>query len=392
MTSTLNAMSRGPGQVAGLAPSAGEVRTARRGRILAFAIYGIPLLLLMIGMYVRLFASADRLDLGFFGYVFPLIVVAVLASLLWALVVEPYSRGNSLGDHLQAQQAVDAETVDLDLELLDQGREAVREGRRQADLARTALLSADEELVEMADLGHRGLQIAHAALGVPSVTAIRPENLITPTFLQRDRIARAVEAELARTERDAVDLEQSTLPALEELDSPHLVYAVAPSVEPDLGFVVPTSIASYPESTLSLTEADDDAPTRRGPGWKFVTAGVVLVALAVAGGVLYGKSTATAAATAAEPYVVVAGDVGAGIRGTDRRGRLQLPGKDIGRYARPVVMQHPDHRPHRGQGAVRSRHRGQGRGRCAQGGHRPPASGREAFGQADPRRRKSRSE
>ena len=38
---------------------------------------------------------------------------------------------------------------------------------------------------------------------------------------------------------------------------------------------------------------------RRGPGWKSVTAGVVLVALAVAGGVLYGKNTATADTTAA---------------------------------------------------------------------------------------------
>src|SRR4051794_5205882 len=149
----------------------------------------------------------------------------------------------------------------------------------------------------MADLGHRGLQIAQAALGVPSVTAIRPENLNTPTFLQRDRIAGAVGTELARTERDAVDLERSSLPALEQLDSPHLVYAVPPAVEPHLGFVVPTSIASYPESTLALTEADDAAPARRRPGWKSVTTGVVLVALAVAGGALYRKTSATADTT-----------------------------------------------------------------------------------------------
>ena len=50
----------------------------------------------------RLFSSAERLDLGIFTYVFPLIVVAVLAALLWALVVEPYSRGNALGDHLRS--------------------------------------------------------------------------------------------------------------------------------------------------------------------------------------------------------------------------------------------------------------------------------------------------
>ena len=46
-------------RVAGLAPSAERVRRPKRARSLALAIYGIPLVLLMIGMYLRLFSGLD---------------------------------------------------------------------------------------------------------------------------------------------------------------------------------------------------------------------------------------------------------------------------------------------------------------------------------------------
>ena len=138
MNMSMNQQARMPGQVAGLAPSAAQVNRARRSQWLALAIYGIPLILLMIGLYLRLFSSAGRLPLpGFFGtvfgYLFPFIAVSVLAALLWALVVEPYSRGNTLGDHLRSQEQVDAETVRIDEELLADGREsalAAKEARR----------------------------------------------------------------------------------------------------------------------------------------------------------------------------------------------------------------------------------------------------------------------
>ena len=69
------------------------------------------------------------MGLGLFGYVFPLIVVAVLAALLWALVVEPYSRGNALGDHLRSQEAVDRDTTERDEELLVAGGKPRRRRR-----------------------------------------------------------------------------------------------------------------------------------------------------------------------------------------------------------------------------------------------------------------------
>ncbi len=285
-----------PGQIAGLAPSEAEVRSARRGRLVASTIYGIPLVLLMIGMYVRLFASADRLDLGLFGYIFPLVVVVVLPALLWALVVEPYSRGNSLGDHLREQKAVDAETVEQDLELLERGREDVHEARRQFDIAKTALLSADEEISDMAELGHRGLLIAHATLGVSTLSEVRRDNVNAHSYPQRDRIATAIEVALARTEQDAVGLEQLGLPALEELDSPHLVYLEPPSLEPNLDFVRPTSLASYPPSTLAAPVEEGAEPKRAGLGWKSVTAALVLIAAVAVGGVVYGEHTASNAA------------------------------------------------------------------------------------------------
>ena len=212
MNESMNQQSRMPGQVAGLAPSAAQVNRARRSQWLALAIYGIPLILLMIGLYLRLFASAERLVLPglfgtVFGYLFPLIVVSVLAALLWALLVEPYSRGNTLGDHLRSQEQVDAETVRIDEELLVNGREYASEAKKHAEAARTALISADEQVADMAEVGHRGLQIAHAALGVGTIGGVRAENMIAQAFPQRQRIEQAVAEEIGRSENSAKALE-----------------------------------------------------------------------------------------------------------------------------------------------------------------------------------------
>jgi hypothetical protein len=273
-----------PGQVAGLAPSADQVRRARRAQWLALAIYGVPLVLLMAGLYLRMFASTERLlDLGVFGYVFPLIVVTVLASLLWALVVEPYSRGNALGDHLHSQLAVDAETVELDEQFVNDGREAAQEALRHAEAARAALMSADQEFTELAEIGHRALQIAHAALGVPTVGVVRPENLIHQPFPHRDRIGRAVQQQEARTADASARLEQPSLTPIEAADSPHSVYETPPAVVPDLAFVAPETLAPYADSTLGFEVGSE--PPRRGR--RALLASAVVLAVLVAGAAWY---------------------------------------------------------------------------------------------------------
>lgn len=288
-----------PRQVAGLAPSADQVRRARRAQWLALVIYGVPLLLLMGGLYLRMFASAGRLlDLGAFGYVFPLIVVTVLASLLWALVVEPYSRGNALGDHLRSQLAVDAESVALDEGYLKEGREAAQDARRHAEAAQTALLSADQEFAELAEIGHRGLQIAHAALGVPTVGAVRAENMISQPFPHRDRVGHSVQAQQTRAEQDLARLEQPVLAPIEAADSPHTVYAAPPAVVPDLAFVAPETLAPYADSTLGFDDIDEDEPPRRGRRALLASAAVAVVLAAAAGWYLLAQPDPVAAATA----------------------------------------------------------------------------------------------
>ena len=324
-----------PGQVAGLAPSEAEVRRGRHGRITAFVIYGIPLILLMVGMYVRLFTSADRLGLGMFTYVFPLIVVAVLAALLWALVVEPYSRGNALGVHLNGQEDVDQETVEMDREILERGRTAAVDARRNADLARSALVSADGDVEQMKELGHRGLQIAHAALGVPEVGTVREVNLRAETFPHRDRIAATVSAESARTSVAAAELETYNLPPLVAIDSPHLVYEVPADREPDLGFVVPTSIASYPESTLLDPEAAGREPVEGKPRrWVAVAVGAALVLAAAVGGVWWGSYQAAASPSAGATDTTnnaTSTRTAASTASTTRTGTIKTSGLVVGR-------------------------------------------------------------
>ena len=290
------AAQRPAGQLAGRAPAAATVRRARWARGIAMAIYGIPLILLMLGMYVRLFGSAERLELGLFKYVFPLIVVAVLAALLWALVVEPYSRGNALGDHLRSQQEVDRETDQRDVDLRDEGLAAAQAGRRHADAARSALMSVDEEFAEVAEQGHRAMQIASVVLGVDDLGAVRETNLTDQAFPHRDRIERAVGAELRRLEQAAEALERCQLPSHEIHDSPHMVYADPPSVLPDIAFVPPATMPSYPRTTLDGEGTEPDERPTGGHGRPLLAAALLAIVL-VAGGIWWfvgGSSAAEA--------------------------------------------------------------------------------------------------
>ena len=294
-------------RVAGLAPSAERVRRARRARSLALAIYGIPLVLLMIGMYLRLFSASTRLGLGLFDYVYPLIVVSVLAALLWALVVEPYSRGNALGDHLRSQEAVDRDTTERGAELLKAGREAAQEARQRADEGRAALMSADQEIADMATIGYRGLQIAHSALGVATIGVIRTENMMAQPFPHRDRIETGINTELDRTARGLSALEACELSPLDPLDSPHLVYETPPTVVPDLGFVIPGTMAPYADSTLGFDEspsAPGDSPSR---GRRIAVAATIAALLV--GGAAFWYFTHTPAEAAAGTVAAAAPSV-----------------------------------------------------------------------------------
>ena len=86
---------------------------------------------------------------------------------------------------------------------MTQGRAAAAEARTQAADGRAALMSADQEIAETAELAHRGLQIAHAALGVATIGHVRAENMIAQPFPHRDRIGRAIAAEELRTDSAA---------------------------------------------------------------------------------------------------------------------------------------------------------------------------------------------
>ena len=282
-------------------PSAEQVRRARRSQWLALAIYGIPLLLLMGGLYLRMFASAERLlDLGMFGYVFPLIVVTVLASLLWALVVEPYSRGNALGDHLHSQLAVDAETVELDEQYLSAGRDAAQEGRRQvADCSGRAALGGSGVHRDGRDRSPRPADrprragCADSRRGAPG----EPDPPTVPAPGPGRPGRRGGAGAHGGCHRA---LEQSALAPIEAADSPHSVYSAPPAVVPDLAFVAPETLAPYADSTLGFDADDEDAES---PRWRrrALLASAVVAALVVAATAWYSLSRPDQVAAAPAP-------------------------------------------------------------------------------------------
>ena len=136
----------------------------------------------------------------------------------------------------------------------------------------------------MAQLAHRGLQIAHATLGVATIGRTRAENMIAQPFPHRNRIERAIAAEELRTTVAAEALEACALTPIEAGDSPHIVYATPPAVVPDLAFVVPETLAPYAGSTLALDPADEDSgePNRRRRNALIAGALAVLVLAAAA--------------------------------------------------------------------------------------------------------------
>jgi hypothetical protein len=295
------------GQAAGLAPSAAQVKAADRSRNVALSVWGIPLVCLLVGMYWRLASSASPLALGTFTWIFPAAVVAVMAALLWALVVEPNSLGNTLGDHLRAGRTIDAESTGKDEILIAEGRHAYIEGREYADVAHVALLEADEQITEALKVTHRGLQIAHTTLGLADVGEIRGTNLLSPSMPHRGRIHGNVVTELERQETLAKDLEldPDVLGVLDPLGSPHAIYAAPPKMPPEREFVDPAAMPAYPESTLSINDNPEDganhpnAKRRHRLRWGLISVLAIALLVLTLAGFLIGKSVSAQASSAA---------------------------------------------------------------------------------------------
>jgi hypothetical protein len=242
------------GTATALAPSEADVASARRRRTLALLVWSVPLVLLMIALYWRLARTSGPLQLGIFTWLYPAAVVAVIGALLWALVVEPNSRGNTLGDHLRAGTALDADSSREDARLLAEGKQAENDGREHAAIAHAALTEAQEQITKLLEVAHRGRQIAHIALGVSDMGLVRDANLLRPSMPHYDRIQSRIGIELDRQAELVPELERAALPALTSTGTPHAIYAEPHYLPPDIHYVDPAALPRYPSSTLATAD------------------------------------------------------------------------------------------------------------------------------------------
>ncbi len=278
--SAANADASSMGSLAGLAPTADAVRAAKRNRTKALAVWGIPILLLLGGLYWRLAVSTLPLQLGFVTWLLPAAIAAVVAALLWALIVEPNSRGNALGDELRASAAIDAKAVAEDDALKAQGLQAKEYGDQCAEIVEAELLEAQERVIDSLEVSHRALQVASAVLGVPKVPAVRQENLMLPTMPHIERIEKKVGTELEMQGALAGKLGVEELPALEDLPSPVIALTNPPDVAPGIEHVDPRGLRTFAGSTLAGS-APAGAPVQRHRGRRLWQVLVVLIVVAL---------------------------------------------------------------------------------------------------------------
>lgn len=252
-----------PGALAGRAPTAAAVRAAKRSRTKALLVWGIPIVLLLAGLYWRLAVSTLPLRLGVVSWVLPAAIAAVVAAVLWALIVEPNSRGNALGDQLRASAGLDAQTVAENDRLLAEGRQIKEHGEMCAEVVQAELLEAHERVTDVLEMSHRALQVATAALGVPDVPTVRPENLMRPTMPHIERIEAKAGTEIAAQREMATQLGIEHMPALEALPSPHHPFGDPADVAAGTDHFDPRGLPSFPGSTLGGYADGGEPPAPR---------------------------------------------------------------------------------------------------------------------------------
>jgi len=293
------------GPPAGLAPTAEAVRAARRARTYALAVWAVPIALVLTGVYWRLAIGALPLGLGMLSWVLPAAIAAVIAALLWALVVEPNSRGNALGDELRASTEIDARAVARDEELVAQGKQVQEHAELCAETVEAELLEANECVTDALEVSHRALQIASGVLGVGTVPAVRSENLVKPTMPHVDRVQSRARSELALQRELGTQLGVQHLPELEALPSPHVALTNPADIPPGTDHVDPRGLPAFAGSTLAGTPAQPvgEVPEQRRPRRMrllLVLLVVVLVA-ALVWLLLINRSSPVAAAPAPSP-------------------------------------------------------------------------------------------
>jgi hypothetical protein len=282
--------------VSGMVPTPSMVHEAKRDRSIACAVWCIPLFFLLAGLYWRIAVSTLVLDLGLFAWILPLFVVTVIAAILFALVVEPASRGDLLGEEIRAGTAIDNATIADDRRLTAEEEQERQIGDDCIDMAEAELTEARDMLNDALEVGLRGQQLGAAVLGVDTVPAIRSENLVTPTTPHADRITERLGVEYEIHSELIGEIGKQYMPALAPLPSSHDVYLDVPQLSPD-GAHHPEAAPVTPTSTLGafvpLKVEDAGRPHRR---WGKLVALLLLAAIiAAAAWYLLGHNTAYAA-------------------------------------------------------------------------------------------------
>lgn len=243
-------------QIAGLAAGPYEERHARLRRNTAMlAVWG-PLTLLLAAMYLRFQTFVDRIVNGVFAYLFPAVIIAILATLTW-WGLQREARGNVLGDRLHDGAAHDARTEQLDRTHHDHALHLAATRAHALDAAHDQTAEAQAiplRLVASADLGRK---IAADFYNVPKLTPHDRTRVQIPAWTHLTRVQDAIQREHLR----GVDLDPraatSHLRTPTQHTTPWTAFTTPAPKTPDLG----ASTGTTPPLTPPLFAGRPTPPT-----------------------------------------------------------------------------------------------------------------------------------
>jgi hypothetical protein len=249
-----------------------------------------PLILLLLAMYLRFEDFVGRILDGFFGYLFPAVIIALLAALTW-WALDRASRGNILGERLSAARDADTETDAIDNDLQTTAETLSANRQSNLDTGAAHVIAADARVRDLLAAADRGRALAAQQLGVEELPDVDVTSLRPITWAQRDRIITALQREQTRGSELDHQARTTAMQPLTPHQTPWTIFQIPTAKVPDLALTSGNSTPAIPPSALSW-DLEEEAETnrRRRQPW-IIAVSVTIVSASAITWTLFGAPT-----------------------------------------------------------------------------------------------------
>ena len=215
-------------RIAGLTAGRQAERLARRRRNLAMVALLAPLTLLLSAAYLRFYDFVARILPGFFSVLFPAVLVALIAGLVY-FMVDRAAAGDHLGARIRGATRADQEIVNRDDDLHLRAQELVAERDDLITAARLHLARAESAVEQRLHAADRARGHAAAVLNIPSrLPALTASDVAIGPWRHREQVIAGIERETARGARFDAAAQTTSLQPIAPLHTPWAVHRPSP--------------------------------------------------------------------------------------------------------------------------------------------------------------------